>query len=63
MRVAVLHGGMSAEREVSLRSGAQVIAALREAGFETVPVVVGEDLGALIAALTPKPDAVFNALH
>jgi D-alanine-D-alanine ligase len=63
MRVAVLHGGMSAEREVSLRSGAQVIAALREAGFETVPVVVGEDLGALIAALTPRPDAVFNALH
>jgi D-alanine-D-alanine ligase len=63
MRVAVLHGGMSAEREVSLRSGAQVIAALREAGFETVSVVVGEDLGALIAALTPRPDAVFNALH
>lgn len=63
MRVAVLHGGMSAEREVSLRSGAQVIEALREAGFETVPVVVGEDLGVLIAALTPKPDVVFNALH
>jgi D-alanine-D-alanine ligase len=63
MRVAVLHGGMSAEREVSLRSGAQVIAALREVGFETVPVVVDEDLGALITALTPKPDAVFNALH
>jgi D-alanine-D-alanine ligase len=63
MRVAVLHGGMSAEREVSLRSGAQVIEALRTAGFEVVPVVVGEDLGALIAALTPKPDAVFNALH
>jgi D-alanine-D-alanine ligase len=63
MRVAVLHGGMSAEREVSLRSGAQVIAALREAGFEVEPVVVGEDLGALIAALTPRPDAVFNALH
>ncbi len=63
MRVAVLHGGMSAEREVSLRSGAQVIEALRKAGFEVRPVVVGEDLGALIAALTPKPDVVFNALH
>ena len=63
MRVAVLHGGMSAEREVSLRSGAQVIEALRKAGFEVQPVVVGEDLGALIAALTPKPDVVFNALH
>jgi D-alanine-D-alanine ligase len=63
MRVAVLHGGMSAEREVSLRSGAQVMDALRVAGFEVVPVVVGDDLGALITALTPKPDAVFNALH
>lgn len=63
MRVAVLHGGMSAEREVSLRSGAQVIEALRQAGFDVLPVVVSEDLGALVAALTPKPDAVFNALH
>ena len=32
-RVAVLYGGISAEREVSLASGRQVIAALREAGF------------------------------
>jgi len=62
-RVAVLHGGMSAEREVSLRSGAQVIAALRTAGYEVSPVVVGDDLSALIAALTPAPDVVFNALH
>jgi D-alanine-D-alanine ligase len=62
-RVAVLHGGISAEREVSLRSGAQVIAALKTAGFDVVPVEVTEDLGALIAALTPAPDAVFNALH
>jgi D-alanine-D-alanine ligase len=62
-RVAVLHGGMSAEHEVSLRSGAQVIAALRQAGFEVIPVVVSDDLGALIAALQPAPDVVFNALH
>jgi D-alanine-D-alanine ligase len=62
-RVAVLHGGMSAEREVSLTSGAQVIAALRSLGFDVLPVVVGDDLGALIAALTPAPDVVFNALH
>lgn len=62
-RVAVLYGGISAEREVSLSSGMQVIAALRQAGFEVVPIDVGEDLGALIRALTPKPDAVFNALH
>lgn len=63
IRVAVLLGGMSAEREVSLRSGEQVIAALREAGFEVTPVEVGDDLSALIAALTPRPDVVFNALH
>ena len=62
-RVVVLYGGISAEREVSLSSGIQVIAALREAGFEVDPVDVGHDLGAVIAALSPKPDAVFNALH
>ena len=63
MLVAVLLGGMSAEREVSLRSGEQVIAALRTAGFEVTRVEVGEDLRAVIAALTPAPDVVFNALH
>ena len=62
-RVVVLYGGISAEREVSLSSGIQVIGALREAGFEVDAVDVGHDLGAVIAALTPKPDAVFNALH
>jgi D-alanine-D-alanine ligase len=62
-RVAVLYGGISAEREVSLNTGAQVIGALRAAGYEVQPVEVGADLGALIAALDPKPDAVFNALH
>jgi D-alanine-D-alanine ligase len=62
-RVVVLYGGISAERDVSLSTGIQVMAALREAGFEVKPIVVGQDLGAVIAALTPKPDAVFNALH
>jgi D-alanine-D-alanine ligase len=62
--VAVLHGGVSAEREVSLATGVQVIAALRQAGFEVTPVEVGQDLGAVIAALqAAKPDVVFNALH
>ncbi len=55
-RVAVLYGGISAEREVSLTSGRQVIAALRAAGFEVDPIEVGHDLAAVIAALTPKPD-------
>ena len=63
MRVAVLYGGMSAEREVSLTSGGKVITALREAGYDVTPIEVGDDLAAIIRALDPKPDAVFNALH
>ena len=62
-RVAVLYGGISAECEVSRSTGVQVIPALREAGFEVTPIEVGEDIGAVIAALKPRPDAVFNALH
>ena len=62
-RVAVLYGGISAEREVSMSTGMQVIPALREAGFQVTPIEVGEDLGAVIDALNPRPDAVFNALH
>jgi len=61
--VAVLYGGISAEREVSLSSGRQVIAALQSAGFDVKPVLVGEDLGAVLDALQPRPDVVFNALH
>lgn len=62
-RVAVLYGGVSAERAVSLATGAQVIAALREEGFAVTAIDVGHDLGALLAALSPRPDIVFNALH
>ena len=62
-RVAVLYGGISAEREVSRSTGEQVIVALREAGFDVEPIEVGHDLGAVIAALNSRPDAVFNALH
>ncbi len=62
-RVAVLFGGMSAEREVSLSSGRQVIAALRVAGYDVTPVEVGSDLAAVLRALDPRPDVVFNALH
>lgn len=64
VHVAVLYGGISAEREVSLSSGRQVMVALRRAGFEVNPIEVTEDLGAVIAALRdPTPDVVFNALH
>jgi D-alanine-D-alanine ligase len=62
--VAVLHGGVSAEREVSLATGGQVVAALRQAGFEVTPIEVGQDLAAAITALQiAKPNVVFNALH
>jgi D-alanine-D-alanine ligase len=62
-RVVVIIGGTSSEREVSLVSGAAVTKALVEAGFDATSFDLGTDIGALIAALTPKPDAVFNALH
>jgi len=61
--VVVLYGGISAEREVSLSSGRQVVAALQGAGYQVHPFDVTQDLGALIRALEPKPDVVFNALH
>jgi D-alanine-D-alanine ligase len=62
--VAVLYGGVSAEREVSLSTGRQVIPALEAAGFTVIPVEVGEDLAATITTLRDaRPDAVFNALH
>ncbi len=63
MTVAVLYGGISAEREVSLSSGTQVVAALRGAGFAVRPIEAGADLAAVITALNPRPDVVFNALH
>lgn len=62
--VAVLMGGWSAEREVSLVSGAGVAKALEEEGYRVTAVDVQRDLGGLMQALTnPRPDVVFNALH
>lgn len=60
-RVAVLMGGLSAEREVSLSSGRECANALREAGYEVVEVDAGPDLAARLSAI--QPDVVFNALH
>ncbi len=60
-RVAVLKGGFSAEREVSLSSGRECAAALREAGYEVVELDAGDSLCADLRAA--KPDVVFNALH
>jgi D-alanine-D-alanine ligase len=62
-RVAVLMGGWSSEREVSLVSGRECANALEEAGYEVSRVDVSRDLDALVVALMPKPDVVFNALH
>jgi D-alanine-D-alanine ligase len=62
-RVAVLMGGWSSERDVSLTSGRGCAAALGRLGHEVVPVDVSRDVAALIRALDPKPDVVFNALH
>ncbi len=59
--VAVLMGGPSAEREVSLASGRECVAALREEGFEVIELDAGRDLAMRLYDL--KPDVVFNALH
>ena len=60
-RVAVLLGGLSAEREISVMSGRAVIAALRGRGYRVTAVTVGRDLAARLARL--RPDVCFNALH
>jgi D-alanine-D-alanine ligase len=59
--VAVLKGGLSAEREVSLVSGRECANALRAAGYEVIEVDAGRDLAAYLMEV--KPDCVFNALH
>lgn len=62
--IAVLMGGWSAEREVSLSSGASVARALEAEGYTVTSIDVQRDLAGLMAALSdPRPDAVFNALH
>ncbi len=60
-KVAVLMGGPSAEREVSLSSGRMCAAALREAGYEVVEVDAGRDLPDVLHK--HNPEVVFNALH
>jgi D-alanine-D-alanine ligase len=60
-RIAVLLGGRSPEREVSLVSGRACANALRAEGFEVQEFDAGKDLGEQLHAF--KPDAAFNALH
>jgi D-alanine-D-alanine ligase len=60
-KVAVLKGGRSFEREVSLRSGANAEAALRRLGHDVLPLDVDRDLVRTLKA--ERPDAAFIAMH
>jgi len=59
--VAVLMGGWSAEREVSLRSGRACADALNRLGYRVTPIDVGRDVAA--ALTVTKPDVALNVLH
>ncbi len=59
--VAVLMGGWSAEREVSLRSGRACADALEREGYRVSRVDVGRDIAAVLATL--RPDIALNVLH
>ncbi|HEY5976974.1 MAG TPA: D-alanine--D-alanine ligase [Solirubrobacterales bacterium] len=61
MKVAVLKGGKSLERGVSLRSGARVEDALKRLGHEALPVDAGADL--VERLLAEEPEVAFVALH
>jgi D-alanine-D-alanine ligase len=60
-KIAVLMGGCSAEREVSLSSGRGVMKALAEEGFDPLMLDPGDNPGNQL--FEAKPDAAFNALH
>jgi D-alanine-D-alanine ligase len=61
--VAVVMGGWSPEREVSLSSGRECAKALVDRGYKVRIIDVGRDLPTLLRALKPRPDVIFNALH
>ena len=60
-KVAVLMGGFSAEREVSLSSGRECAAALRGEGFEVIEIIADRALSVRLDEAAC--DVVFNALH
>jgi D-alanine-D-alanine ligase len=60
-RVAVLMGGWSSERSISLVSGKACAAALADAGYDVTPIDVGRDVATVLSEL--RPDVAFNALH
>lgn len=59
--VAVLMGGLSAEREVSIASGIETVKALIQLGYQVTEIDPGTDLHNQLKAV--EPDVVFNALH
>ncbi|MBV9840493.1 MAG: D-alanine--D-alanine ligase [Sphingomonadaceae bacterium] len=61
LHVAVLMGGWSAEREVSLTSGKGIVAALEELGHRVTPIDMNRDVA--LKLHDAQPDVVFNALH
>jgi D-alanine-D-alanine ligase len=61
LHIAVLMGGWSAEREVSLTSGEGVADALEGLGHRVTRIDMGGDIGTMLARVAP--DLVFNALH
>jgi D-alanine-D-alanine ligase len=61
VKIAVLMGGWSAEREVSLSSGAQVAYACDRLGHETIRVDMDRNVAEVLGTIAP--DVVFNALH
>ena len=60
-RVAVVYGGWSSEREVSLSSGEQMLRAAKAAGYDAVGIDASRDLASQIAA--ENPDVILNGLH
>ena len=60
-RVAVLMGGWGEEREISLKTGEQVVGALRSLGHVPLPIVAGPDLD--LELRQARPDVCFLALH
>jgi D-alanine-D-alanine ligase len=60
-KIGVLMGGLSAEREVSLKSGAAVLAALQSQGYRAVGIDVGRDLSERLSA--EGVEVAFIALH
>lgn len=64
-RVGVMMGGLSSEREVSLKSGSAVLEALKNSGFDAVPLEVKEETEGEIRSLLASQavDVVFVAMH